>query len=119
MLTPVIEIDLELPFQAITPKFRSILKQMAPFGPENHKPVFKTGGVFVKNSLSGFKEKHIRFLAAQHGSDTVVNVVGFDMMPHYEPLASGKTFTMAYTIEENTYNGMTSLQLRLKDIKFD
>ena len=41
------------------------------------------------------------------------------MMPHYEPLASGKTFTMAYTIEENTYNGMTSLQLRLKDIKFD
>ena len=119
MLTPVIEIDLELPFQAITPKFRSILKQMAPFGPENHKPVFKTGGVFVKNSLSGFKEKHVRFLAAQHGSDTVVNVVGFDMMPHYEPLASGKTFTMAYTIEENTYNGMTSLQLRLKDIKFD
>ena len=119
MLIPVIEIDLELPLSAITPGFRSILKQMAPFGPENHKPVFKSGGVFVKNSLASFKDKHIRFLAGQQGSETVVNVVGFDMMEHYEPLLNNHTFTMAYTIEENTYNGMTSLQLRLKDIKFD
>lgn len=119
MLIPVIEIDLELPLSAITPKFRSILKQMAPFGPENHKPVFKSGEVFVKNSLSGFKDKHIRFLAGQIGSESVANVVGFDMMEHYEQLTNGNTFTMAYTVEENTYNGMTSLQLRLKDIKFE
>jgi single-stranded-DNA-specific exonuclease len=119
MLIPVIEIDLELPLSAITPGFRSILKQMAPFGPENHKPVFKSGGVFVKNSLASFKDKHIRFVAGQEGSDTVVNVVGFDMMEHYEPLLQKRPFTMAYTIEENTYNGMTSLQLRLKDIKFE
>jgi single-stranded-DNA-specific exonuclease len=92
---------------------------MAPFGPENHKPVFKSGGVFVKNSLASFKDKHIRFVAGQEGSDTVVNVVGFDMMEHYEPLLQKRPFTMAYTIEENTYNGMTSLQLRLKDIKFE
>lgn len=119
MLIPVIEIDLELPLSAITPKFRSILKQMAPFGPENYKPVFKSGEVFVKNSLSGFKDKHIRFLAGQIGSESVANVVGFDMMEHYEQLTNGNTFTMAYTVEENTYNGMTSLQLRLKDIKFE
>lgn len=119
MLIPVIEIDLELPLAVITPKFRSILKQMAPFGPENHKPVFKSGGVFVKNSLASFKDKHIRFLAGQNGSDVVVNVVGFDMMEYYEPLMNSSSFTMAYTIEENTYNGMTSLQLRLKDIKFE
>lgn len=119
MLIPVIEIDLILPLSAITPKFRSILKQMAPFGPENHKPVFQSGEVFVKNSLSSFKDKHIRFLAGQKNSDAVVNVVGFDMMEHYAQLANGDVFTMAYTIEENTFNGMTSLQLRLKDIKFE
>ena len=119
MLIPVIEIDLELPLSAITPKFRSVLKQMAPFGPENHKPVFQSGEVFVKNSLSAFKDKHIRFLAAQKDDEAVVNVVGFDMMEHYERLTRGERFTMAYTVEENTYNGITSLQLRLKDIKFD
>lgn len=119
MLIPVVEVDLELPFEAITPGFRSILKQMAPFGPENHKPVFESGRVFVMNSLSTFKDKHIRFLAGQHGSDSVMNVVGFDMMEHYERLSRGDECRIAYTIEENTFNGMTSLQLRLKDIKFD
>lgn len=119
MLIPVVEVDLELPFDAITPKFRSILKQMAPFGPENHKPVFESGRVFVMNSLSTFKDKHIRFLAGQHGCDSVMNVVGFDMMEYYERLSSGDEYRIAYTIEENTFNGMTSLQLRLKDLKFD
>ncbi len=119
MLIPVVEIDIELPFDAITSKFRSILKQMAPFGPENHKPVFESGRVFVMNALSTFKDKHIRFLAGQHGSESVMNVVGFDMMEHYERLSNGDECRIAYTIEENTFNGMTSLQLRLKDIKFD
>lgn len=119
MLIPMIEIDLELPFDAITSKFRSILKQMGPFGPENHKPVFESGEVFVMNSLSSFKDRHIRFLAGQKGNEAIMNVVGFDMMEHYENLANGSSFRIAYTIEENTFNGMTSLQLRLKDIKFD
>ncbi len=119
MLIPVVEIDLELPFDAITSKFRSIVKQMAPFGPENHKPVFESGEVFVVNSLTSFKDKHIRFLAGQKNNSTIINVVGFDMIEYYEQIAGGDPFRIAYTIEENTYNGMTSLQLRLKDLKFD
>ncbi len=119
MLVPLVDIDIPLPFDAITPKFRAVLQQMAPFGPENHKPVFESGKVFVANSLSGFKDKHIRFLAGQQGSDSLVNVVGFDLMEYYEQLASGNIFRIAYTIEENTYNGSTTLQLRLKDIKFE
>lgn len=119
MLIPVEEIDLELPFDAITPKFRSILKQMSPFGPENHKPVFEAGEVFVVNSLSSFKDRHIRFLAGQKGNEAVINAVGFDMAEYYERIASGDTFKIAFTVEENTFNGITSLQLRLKDIKFE
>src|SRR5690606_6977481 len=38
MLTPVIDIDAEVVFDAITPKFLNILKQMGPFGPENVRP---------------------------------------------------------------------------------
>jgi len=119
MLTPVIEIDLTINLDLLTPKFNSILKQMAPFGPENHKPVFETKDVYVLNSLSSFKDKHLRFLAAQENNDTVYNAVGFDMMEHYERMASGDRFRIAYTIEENVFNGNTSLQLRIKDIKFD
>ena len=119
MLIPVIEIDIELPFDAITAKFRSIIQQMAPFGPENHKPVFESGEVFVVNSLTGFKDKHIRFQAGQKNNSAVITAIGFNMMEHYDRIATGDSFKIAYNVEENTYNGTTSLQLRLKDIKFN
>lgn len=119
MQTPVIDIDLTIPFDVITTKFQNILKQMAPFGPENHKPVFASKDVYVLNSLASFKDRHLRFLAGQQGSNAVFNAVGFDMMEYYDRMAAGSDFSMAYTIEENIYNGNVSLQLRIKDIKFE
>jgi single-stranded-DNA-specific exonuclease len=119
MLTPIIEIDTSIQFDAMTPKFYSVLKQMAPFGPENQKPVFEAKGVYVLNSLNNFKDRHIRFLAGQTGNETMFNVVGFDLIEHYDQLVNAEFFNMTFTLEENTYNGMASLQLRIKDIKFD
>lgn len=119
MLTPIIEIDTPIQFDAMTPKFYSVLKQMAPFGPENQKPVFEAKNVHVLNSLNNFKDRHIRFLAGQAGNETMFNVVGFDLIVHYEQLSSAELFNITFTLEENTFNGITSLQLRIKDIKFD
>ncbi len=118
MLTPVVEIDLLVSFDMITPKFFNILKQMAPFGPENQRPVFESRNVRVLNSLSSFKDRHIRFLATQDG-ETFFQAVGFDLVEYYDSLAGGLPFNMAYTVEENTFNGTTSIQLRVKDIKFE
>lgn len=119
MRTPVVEIDCVLPLDAITYKFSNVLKQMAPFGPENQKPVFEARNVYVRNALSSFKDRHIRFLAGQENSEAALMAVGFDMADWYDKLATGDTFRMAFTIEENTFNGQTSIQLRLKDLKFD
>ena len=68
MLTPSVEIELPIHFDAITPKFINVLRQMAPFGPENQKPVFEAKNVYVMNALSNFKDRHVRFLAAQEGT---------------------------------------------------
>ncbi|MBX2895321.1 MAG: single-stranded-DNA-specific exonuclease RecJ [Cyclobacteriaceae bacterium] len=119
MLTPIVEIDVPVQFDAMNGKFNNVLKQMAPFGPENHKPVFEAKGVFVQNALSSFKDRHVRFLAGQAGNESVFSAVAFDAMQHYEALAAGLTFRMAFTLDENTYNGFTSMQLRIKDLKFD
>ncbi|MFM8744401.1 MAG: single-stranded-DNA-specific exonuclease RecJ [Cytophagales bacterium] len=119
MRIPVVEIDTVLPLEAITPKFNQVLKQMAPFGPENQKPIFEARNVYVRNALSSFKDRHIRFLAGQENTDAAITVVGFDMAGYYDRLATGDSFRMAFTVEENNYNGMTSIQLRLKDLKFD
>jgi single-stranded-DNA-specific exonuclease len=118
MLTPVIEIDMPIDFDSITTKFLSILKQMSPFGPENPKPLFISRDVCAFNSLSSFKDRHVRFLAKQSNNENVFQVIGFDMAEHYERLSAGDSFSMVFTIEENTYNGYTSIQLRIKDMKF-
>lgn len=118
MLTPVLEMDMPLHFDTITSKFLTVLKQMAPFGPENQRPIFEASGVYVFNSLSSFKDRHVRFLAGQDRNHNVFHTVGFDMSEHYDRLSKGDPFKMAFTIEENTFNGNTSIQLRIKDIKF-
>ncbi len=118
MLTPVVEIDLPIHFDVITPKFISILKQMAPFGPDNQRPIFQSTDVYVLNSLATFKDRHLRFLAGQKGRGLFFNAVGFDQISHHDRLVAGDSFDMAFTIEESTFNGNTSIQLRIKDIKF-
>ena len=119
MLTPVIEIDYTIPLDAVNPKFMNVLKQMGPFGPDNPRPVFEARNLYVFNSLSSFKDRHIKFLVGQEGGSSIFQAVGFEMAEFYEPIAGGNSFRMAFTIEENVYNGNTSIQLRIKDIKFD
>ena len=41
LLIPEISVDVEIDLPEITPKFFRIIQQMAPFGPQNMKPVFK------------------------------------------------------------------------------
>jgi single-stranded-DNA-specific exonuclease len=118
MLVPMVDIDLQLPLDAISAKFLSVLKQMSPFGPGNHRPVFESKNMFVFNTLTSFKDKHIKFLVGQEGNESIFQAVGFDLIEHYDRLSRRDTFRMAYTIEENTYNGQTTVQLRVKDIKF-
>ncbi|MEO5602235.1 MAG: single-stranded-DNA-specific exonuclease RecJ, partial [Cyclobacteriaceae bacterium] len=119
MLIPLIEIDYTIPLDAVNTKFLHVLKQMGPFGPENPRPVFEARNLFVFNALSSFKDRHIKFLVGQEGCSNVFQAVGFDLAEFYDRIATGDTFRMAFTIEENIYNGTSSIQLRIKDIKFD
>ncbi len=119
MLIPVLEIDVQLPLHVITPAFVKILNRMAPFGPENQRPVFAAQNVRVAQSLTSYKERHLRFTVQQKENDRLFQAVAFNMAEHYDKLARGDIFQMAFTIEENAYNGNTSVQLKVKDIKFD
>jgi single-stranded-DNA-specific exonuclease len=68
--------------------------------------------------MSSFKERHLRFYVAEENSDNVFQAVAFDMAHHFERISGGDLFRMAYTIEENTYNGNTTTQIKVKDIQF-
>ncbi len=110
-------VDLELELEEITPKFYKILKQMGPFGPQNMQPVFVTKGVTSTANSRIVKQDHLK-LSVKKGDSNVVDGIAFGMANHYEHISSGKPFDLCYTIEENTFNGVTNLQLMVKDIKY-
>lgn len=116
-LTPLIEIDAKLNLDDITGKFYRILQQFAPFGPANMRPVFVTEGLYAEYPKL-LKEKHVKFRARQKGSQSFFDAIGFGMPEHFDRIASGEQFALCYNIDENRYRGQTSLQLKIKDIKF-
>ncbi len=117
-LKPIQEIDDELILDQINYKFYNILKQMTPFGPGNPEPVFCVNQVHAEN-VKILKEKHLRFEIIQDGQNTRPVCIGFGFAEYYELLNSKMRFNIAFEIRENTFRNTSSLQLYVKDIKFD
>ncbi|MDX1628062.1 MAG: single-stranded-DNA-specific exonuclease RecJ, partial [Fulvivirga sp.] len=119
LLIPQIEIDTPLKFDQITANFFDVLQQLAPFGPGNEKPVFIAENVFVKGSVRLIKGKHLKFVACQEKNNRKFEAIGFNLAPVAKEIAEGVLFKMVFTIEENTYQGLSSIQLNIKDIKLN
>ena len=119
-LTPELNVDIEMDFTSITPKFVRILKQFAPFGPGNLSPVFLTRNVIDAGfSRAVGNRKHLKLSVMQQGNtDLVFSGIAFQKGELYERIHDREPFTMCYYIEENFWQGKTTLQLNVKDIKF-
>ncbi len=118
LLTPELSIDAEINLSDVTPKLTRILKQFEPFGPQNMTPVFLTKNV----KDTGYAQKlgadgeHLKLFVRQNNSDGMA-AIGFGLGNKMELTANKKPFEVVYCIDENEWNGKTSIQLRLKDIK--
>ena len=119
-LTPELNVDIEIDFPTITPKFVRILKQFAPFGPGNIAPVFLTRNVIDAGfSRAVGNRKHLKLSVMQQGNtENVFSGIAFQKGDLYERIHDKEPFTMCYHIEENFWQGRTTLQLNVKDIKF-
>jgi len=117
-LTPEISIDAEINFSDITPKLVRILQQFEPFGPQNMTPVFLTKNVYDTGYAQklGADEEHLKLFVRQNNSEGIA-AIGFGLGNKMEMTTDKKSFEAVYCIDENEWNGKTSVQLRLKDIK--
>jgi single-stranded-DNA-specific exonuclease len=113
-LIPELEIDAEIELEDINPKFYSIIQQMAPYGPENMKPVFVTRGVKDSNWSKIVKEEHIKFSIKKNNSP-VIDGIGFRLANKFN-FVKNRTFDIAYNIDENVWNDKVNLQMLVKDI---
>ncbi len=117
MLVPEILIDAPLTLNELSPVFFDHLKKFAPFGFSNHKPVFYSEGVMSANGVKVVGNNHLKFRALQ--SNFVIDAIGFNLGNKLDIANAGRPFSLVYTLEENTYNGSTAPQLRIKDLRFD
>ncbi|MCR9181499.1 MAG: single-stranded-DNA-specific exonuclease RecJ [Flavobacteriaceae bacterium] len=118
LLTPEISVDLEIDLKDITSKFFRVLKQFAPFGPGNMTPVFITQNLQDTgwSKKVGENEDHLRVVIKQGNSPNFTGI-GFGMGDNYDLIKDKKPFKAVYSLDENTWNGTTSIQLRLRDLK--
>lgn len=124
-LIPSLEIDLEIEFENIKqtnfdelPKFYRIIKQFAPFGPGNMNPVFVTRNLKDSGFARIIKDEHLKMLVfSEKNPQLKFPAIGFGMAKFFDIVSSGKSFDMAYSLEENLWNEKTALQLIIKDIK--
>ena len=120
LLVPQVDIDSELLFSDITPSFRAVLSRFQPFGPGNNAPVFATRGVSNRGDakLVGAEQEHIKMdLTQRQKPNTTIGSIAFQQPSHYEWIRNGRPIDVCYTIVENHYRGITTPQLRIKDIK--
>ena len=115
LLIPEIIIDAEISFSEITPSLFSILTQMEPFGPENMRPVFIARKVYDTGFSKIVKDQHIRFVLKQN--NITLTGIGFKMADKFTLLQKDQPLDIVFTIDENVWNGETSLQLKMIDIR--
>ena len=118
LLTPEVSIDAEINLSDINPKLLRILRQFEPFGPENMTPVFLTKNVYDTGypKQLGSENEHLRLFVKQDDSEGF-GTIGFGLGKKIEIARNRNVFDLVYSIEENEWNGNTTIQLQMRDLK--
>lgn len=118
--TPTIEIDEEIDLKDINENFYEILKRFAPFGPGNMIPLFATSNVSDSGKGRIVGQNHLKLSVFQKDKRSYpLDAIAFGFKNDYEKISKGDPFHICYQIEHNCWQGRTSLQLCVKDIKFN
>jgi len=120
--TPELKIDAEIGFSDLTPRFFKVLKEFAPYGPGNMRPVFLTRKVEA-GSARIVGKNHLRFRVKQDG--TTIDAIGFNLGDLISLIPQGGSLLdIVYSVDEHEWpargEGGTSTvfpQLKIKDIR--
>ncbi len=117
-LVPEVRIDAPVSSRTLGLDLTEDLKKLEPYGQGNPKPVFSTPGLTLADEPWVMKDKHLKLkLRDVEGRQfEAVWWDGVDRSADME-LKAGGVYEIAHTPEPNTWQGVTRLQLNLKDIR--
>lgn len=114
-LTPKLRIEGEIRLSQINAKFYRILKQFAPFGPQNMRPIFVAKNLETVGSPAIVGKNHLKIKVRQDG--VIMDAIGFNLGHLIYRLEPGeKNLNLAFVIDENEWLGTRTIQLRIKDL---
>jgi single-stranded-DNA-specific exonuclease len=115
-LRPRLRIDGPLGFRQITPRLYDGIAQLAPFGIGNPKPTFWTPAAQVADGPRRMKERHLS-MSLRHDGVALRGVFWRAAERAPEIAAARDGLDVAYSIERNTFNGNTSLEVSVADVR--
>jgi single-stranded-DNA-specific exonuclease len=115
-LMPRLRIDGGLTFRGITGGVAAGVASLAPFGAGNPRPVFSARGVEIVDGPRKLKERHLKMSLKQDGR--IFRAVAWRAAERHDYLTEHKAaLDVAFSLEQNQYNGETYLELTLADLK--
>jgi single-stranded-DNA-specific exonuclease len=113
---PKLNIDAEVRLGEFTGRFFSDLKQMAPFGPSNMRPVFCSKNLHIYGNVSVVGNNHLKLKFKQ--DDVVIDAIGYNLGHcSHQITKQHRQVNCAYILEESNWNGQTTMQMKIKDIE--
>ena len=112
---PPLNIDTNLELFEINDNLLEWLEKFAPFGPGNMRPTFLTKQVTIVGFPYNVGKNHLKIKVMKDGCE--LDLIGFNLGDYLPFLKKGSNVDIAYSLEFNTWQGRTSIQGKLKDLR--
>ena len=113
-IIPIIQIDSKISLNNIDKEMVASLKQLEPFGEGNKTPIFAIRNLKIDSIRALSEGKHLKLTLKEN--NTMINAIGFNMGNLVQEYKIGDKIDVAGVLEINTFNGVDSIQINLKDI---
>lgn len=113
-IMPVIQVDSKIELKDISKEMVESLKQLEPFGEGNRMPVFVFKNLKIDSIRALSEGKHLKLTLKDN--NTIINSIGFNLGHLAEEYRIGDKIDIVGVLEINSFNGVDSLQINMKDV---
>ena len=114
-LIPTLEIDMQIPLSNLEENLIARLSTLSPFGADNPQPLLCSAGLKLRGKSTVISNKHIKFWVTD--GRLTCEAIGYNKAGVFPVLEAGQTVLLAYSPSINNWQGNSSIQLKIEDLK--
>lgn len=114
-LIPTLEIDCEIPISSLSEGIIAEMDKLSPYGFANPRPLLCSRNLKLKSEPVVFGKNHLKMWVTDGKANC--EVIGFRKGELYPLVATGENFDLAYRPSINNWQGMSSIQLEIEDLR--